>query len=403
MTRMPLLFHVSLIFLGVASCALSLTTPSCRDRYCYSPRRTNVQQRRLSTRRSLLTSLKSSILVDELFLAVEQAEAATTTASTTTATPEINQTTIIPSLIQQLENVFQAAAPNNNKKNKDADALSLSRFDPLVGYYNVTYTLTSRAKDNPVGGKWTRSSGLAQKLLQTRRTLQHILPLNRTGLVQDPLAVAEAVNVIIFDALFGLVQLTVILRGDAVPVPLVSPITTTETKNEPVPPIGASGGKKGGLLKKPLLPLSNLAVRAYFDPPRIVLGKSGRFVNLAVGPTSSVVLDTTYNDDRLRIGMGGTSGTKFVFARLKEQDEEARAFLALLQKKPTSKVKAAAVLLSVAAAGVCCCRGGGAGGGLLMKKMFGGLIATVSTLLLALILSSGGGIERREDTYQPGK
>jgi hypothetical protein len=224
------------------------------------------------------------------------------------------------------------------------------------------------------------------------------------------LAVAEAVNVIIFDALFGLVQLTVILRGDAVPVvpvsvpvvPLNSPITTTETNNVPVPPIGASGVKKGGLLKKPLLPLSNLAVRAYFDPPRIVLGKSGRFVNLAVGPTSSVVLDTTYNDDRLRIGMGGTSGTKFLFGRLSEQDEEARAFLELLKKKPTSKGKAAAVLLSVAATGVwsaCYCRGGGG----LLKKMSGGLIATVSSLLLALILSSGGGIERREDTYQPGK
>jgi hypothetical protein len=374
-------FYVSLICLGAA-----LSLAPCR----YSSRRTNVQQGRLS--RSILT-LKSSILVDDLFLAVEQEEAATTTSAattttaTTTATPETNQT-IIPSLIQQLENIFQAD-PNN----KDADALS--RFDSLVGYYNVSYTLTSRAKDNPVGGKWTRSSGLAQKLLQTRRTLQHILPLNITGLVQDPLAVAEAVNVIIFDALFGLVQLTVILRGDAVPVPV--PSATTE--NVVVVPSSGGSGKKGF---KPMLPLSNLAVRAYFDPPRIVFGKSGRFINLAVGPTSSVVLDTTYNDDRLRIGMGGTSGTKFLFGRLSEQDEEARAFLELLKKKPTSKGKAAAVLLSVAATGVwsaCYCRGGGG----LLKKMSGGLIATVSSLLLALILSSGGGIERREDTYQPGK
>jgi hypothetical protein len=126
----------------------ALTLAPCR----YSSRRTNVQQGRLS--RSILT-LKSSILVDDLFFAVEQEEEAATTTTTTTttttatttktATPETDQT-IIPSLIQQLENIFQAD-PNN----KDADALS--RFDSLVGYYNVSYTLTSRAKGNPVGGK----------------------------------------------------------------------------------------------------------------------------------------------------------------------------------------------------------------------------------------------------------
>ena len=306
-----------------------------------------------SRRSSLSLSSTEGLLVEDLFRLVQE---------DTPATESQDVDKKVSDLVQQLEGHF--VAPDDEDDN---------RFDPLVGYYNVSYTLKARQKDNPVGGRWTRTTGIAQKLLRTRRMLQHILPTNTTGLVQDPKAVAEAVNVIVFDALFGLVRLNVILRGDAVPVADTPPSS------------------------KPLLPnLSNLAVRAYFDPPRIVFGKKGRLVNVNIGPTSSVVLDAPYCDSKVRIGMGGTSGTKFVFARCSEDDEEAKEFLSLLQRKPVSKRKAAIILLSIAGTGIF---------GALKRgfQMTGSLAAVTSLLSLGLVISSSGGIEDREDTYQKGK
>jgi hypothetical protein len=302
---------------------------------------------------SLSLSSKEGLLVEDLFRLVQE-------ETPTTESQDVDKK--VSDLLQQLEGNF--VAPDDKDPN---------RFEPLVGYYNVSYTLKARQKDNPVGGKWTRTTGIAQKLLRTKRMLQHILPTNTTGLVQDPKAVAEAVNVIAFEALFGLIDVTVILRGDAVPIADTPPSS------------------------KPLLPnLSNLAVRAYFDPPRIVFGKKGRLVNVNIGPTSSVVLDATYFDSKVRIGMGGTSGTKFVFARCSEDDEEAKDFLPLLQRKPVNKRKAAMVLLSIAGTGIF---------GALRRgfQVSGSLAAVTSLLSLGLVISSNGGIERGEDTYQPGK
>ena len=77
-------------------------------------------------------------------------------------------------------------------------------------------------------------------------------------------------------------------------------------------------------------PWSPLAVQALFDAPRILV-RPGRasttttrrrrrrsWLDWQVGPTSSVVLDTTFVNSQVRIGMGGTSGTRFVFGRLTE-------------------------------------------------------------------------------------
>ena len=49
---------------------------------------------------------------------------------------------------------------------------SEQRFDSLPGLYDVSYVKTKRARDNPVGGKWTRKSGLAQKILKTFERVQ---------------------------------------------------------------------------------------------------------------------------------------------------------------------------------------------------------------------------------------
>lgn len=53
------------------------------------------------------------------------------------------------------------------------------------------------------------------------------------------------------------------------------------------------------------------AVQVSFEPPRVSLPGG---ISLAVGPTSSVVLSTTYLDERVRLGKGGR-GSRFVFTR----------------------------------------------------------------------------------------
>ena len=53
------------------------------------------------------------------------------------------------------------------------------------------------------------------------------------------------------------------------------------------------------------------ALQVSFEPPRVSLPGG---ISLAVGPTSSVVLSTTYLDERVRLGKGGR-GSSFVFTR----------------------------------------------------------------------------------------
>jgi hypothetical protein len=248
---------------------------------------------------------------------------------------------------------------------KDLDA----DFDPLLGLYEVSYVKTQRPNDNPVGGKWTRKSGIAQKLLRTRRSFQHILPTNSTGLGgllgEGRKVVAEAVNVISLEAFYGLLPIFVILRGDAIPLTFPERTNTTRVSQ----------------------PLSILAVKALFDAPRIVVGTKGRILNINVGPKTSVLLDTLYCDDNLRLGMGGTSGSRFVFKRCLDDDQEANEFRALLHRSPTKKYKSILWLGSIATLGVC-----GVARGFL--RLLSGAMAALAVSLAALIAFSGGGIEQ---------
>ena len=134
-------------------------------------------------------------------------------------------------------------------------------------------------------------------------------------------------------------------------------------------------------------PLSSLAVRVLFDPPRIILGKRGRWLNLNVGPKSSVVLDTSYVDNLLRIGLGGRSGTRFVFTRC--DDEEASDFRQLLARRSWSKPKS---LLTLSALGTV-----GMYAALLQGwKILGTTLTTMSLALITIVGFSSGGIEQRD-------
>lgn len=290
----------------------------------------------------------------------------------------------IRSLIQILEASFRTLRKKSgNDDDDDASSSSSSgpssRFDPVLGLYDVIYTQPIRDGDNPVGGKWTRNNGLAQRLLRTRNTYQHILPFNTTGLssvssssssqnTSDVAAtVAEAVNVITLEALFRLIRLTIILRGDAVPL--------TSEERTSIPPSDQ-------------LPLSDLAVRAYFDPPRIVFGKQGRILNVNLGPRTRVVLDATYVDDKIRLGRGGR-GTRFVFRRCDESgDEEANEFRYLLARRPLRRSRALSILISTLGFGLYLALGRS------KMRLVGFGVAAMSGLGGLTMMFSTGGIER---------
>jgi hypothetical protein len=269
--------------------------------------------------------------------------------------------TYINECIPQLEELGKATV--------GVDENDSSRFERVIGLYNVSFVQTRQKDENPVGGRWTRSSGFAQKILRTRRTLQHVLPANDTGcaralMYQNRKVVAEAINVIVLEAFNGWIRTTILLRGDCVP------LNTTER------------------IQGTCQPLSPLAVRVWFDAPRIIIGRTGRFFNLNVGPQSSVVLDTPFVDERVRLGLGGRSGTRFVFARCDTQDTEATAFRTLLQRKPWSKVKTLSILIGMCGVGIYSAIGRAE------KPILGGAISVFSALFAMLIAFSSGGIEQ---------
>ena len=57
--------------------------------------------------------------------------------------------------------------------------------------------------------------------------------------------------------------------------------------------------------------ITDSGMQVVFEPPRLALPGG---INLAVGPPSSVVLSTTYLDERVRLGRGGR-GSSFVFTK----------------------------------------------------------------------------------------
>ncbi|KAL3798269.1 hypothetical protein HJC23_000183 [Cyclotella cryptica] len=277
----------------------------------------------------------------------------------------------ISDAISALESSFHVSTNNTSTEDRT------NTFNDLIGLYEVQYVLSSNKKNNPVGGKWTRSNGIAQKLFQTRKTFQHLLPFNETGLsrsIHSGNAVAEAINVLSLDALDGFLRVTVLLRGDAVPLSLEERVSMNANRT--------------------MTPLSDRAVRAYFDSPRVIFGKRRRryddgysYLPLQLGPISNVVLDTTYYDDTMRIGMGGTSGTRFVFVRT--SDGEAREYETLLSLPLANKRKIMSRLGLVMALSLCVAVSGD-GMSNLGSKLLSRLSSTQSDVVNSVIQSVVG-------------
>jgi hypothetical protein len=326
-------------------------------RHVASPSASSILTRRIYSKKSE----EKNNAVDQLLKQVESASK----DPTNTNGDEIKD------LIEQLT----TTSSNTTMDDDDDDNDEAKFLDDLIGYYNVSYTLTSNSKDNPVGGKWTRS----QSLWNIKRTMQHVLPLNSE---KNDAAVAQVVNLIYLECLWGILPIWIILRGDAV---LISKDNNEQVQEQ------YSKKKRQQLVPN----LSKRTVRAYFDKPRIALGK----VLISFGPTSSVVLDTPYMDNRIRLGVGGTSGTKFVFRRLPKDDKEAIDAWKWILEKPSmiTKNNSSLSLLIVgllSSYGWTILRG--------VSKYVSGISAFLSFASLGLVLSSTGGIETRGDTYTPG-
>ena len=279
---------------------------------------------------------------------------------------------------------------NDVSEEVDTEYGSLDRFTPILGNYDVSHVALPSSKkkkkknNSPAGGKWTRKGGLAQLIFQERRKFQHLLQTNKTNssLVRAAIdegkynltittdqtypVVAEAVNIVSLDALFGLLRLTVILKGDVVPLTSSERVSISQERRTP-----------GGL--------SKYAVRAFFDRPRIVLGKRGKIFNIRLGPTSCVVLDTTYSDSKVRIGKG-SFGSRFFFQRCANSDEEANEWVQLYEQKPIRKRTALIVLSCIGGVGISITRMKG-------QRALDTAVSIVSSLMLALVASSSGGIE----------
>jgi hypothetical protein len=84
-------------------------------------------------------------------------------------------------------------------------------------------------------------------------------------------------------------------------------------------------GAEAGALKAELPILTSNCVRVDFAPPIIAAGSPWlqRLIKLSIGPSTDVFLDTTFANANLRLGRGATSGSRFVFQKVREEDRAA--------------------------------------------------------------------------------
>lgn len=194
-----------------------------------------------------------------------------------------NEEAAVNELINQLEDVGRQQEPRPLE-------------NPLIfGNCNVAFSSTQQApkqSGQPAGGGFRSKPG--RLLFQTRELCQSIfrpdLATNKVGF-----------------ALFGFILGSIGLRGTFTP----------------------QGDSKD-------------TVRVDFEPPRLELPGG---INLAVGPTSSVVLSTTYLDERVRLGRGGR-GSSFVFTKGGQSDHAGMEKIGLGR----TTIQGYVILLSLAAA-----------------------------------------------------
>ncbi len=222
----------------------------------------------------------------------------------------------------------------------------------IYGNYNVSYvSMGKRQYGQPAGGRFR--TGLGRLLFQTKGLFQSVL---------QPDIVVNKVDL----KIFGFIPCYVGLRGR-----LVSVAGLTEDDE---------ATSKGDMKD---------TVKVFFDPP--VLGLPFG-IRARIGPKSSVVLKTTYVDERVRIGKG-SRGSLFVFTRGYDSDKANMDIVGL--EKTTVLGKA---ILAMSLGGMI------ASGGLMCHRYMAvphlgglGLFMMLVGIGLAFIFSRGGIIATEDD------
>jgi len=175
----------------------------------------------------------------------------------------------------------------NDSKAADATATATAKYyldDPnLLGNYEVSFVGEGTSqRGNPAGGNYR--GFLGRLLYRTTGIYQHLL------LQQEQLVVVNYIRGVLFGLAF--LPLSVILYGKV--LPLATLPASQRANITSVFPFSPGG-----------------AVKALFEPPLISLFD---LCSVSVGPPSSVLLDTPYVDEVLRVGVG-SRGSLFLFKR----------------------------------------------------------------------------------------
>lgn len=249
---------------------------------------------------------------------------------------------------------------------------ALEQPNKLFRYAEVAYVgQSSSVRANAAGGKYRGSLG--RLLCPTDALFQHLL--------------AEGAFNVIHFRLLGLVPGAAILQGAWRPA---SSGTIEELRRRAL-----EAGRPA---------ISDNLLTVDFEAPRIAFGREGRVLSLRFGPTSSVQLDTTYLDDRIRIARGGTSGTPFVL-RMDTCDGSLAAaaiqYQRAVSRTPLGKRTMVPALMLCASAAW---RIGSSGSlwrlwGTGMRLSIGRLLAVaLLAAALAVLRSTGGIVEERSST-----
>ena len=241
----------------------------------------------------LRTVRRANSLVDDLLRAVDGTDGGVT------ATAE--QKAAILKQIEQLEASYDRAPFD--------DAENLYR-DGTVAYVGQA---SSKAA-NAAGGRFRGRIG--RTIFRTRGLFQHLIAPDR------------AVNCVTF-RLFGLVDGAAVLTGKVTRAAKLPPRREAQVRDPRLVEdaerleVGSSGAQSE--LTQALAatgepgPASRSACLVEFARPRIALGTAV----FELGPESSVALDTTYLDERVRVIRGGVSDIPFVITRVAAADATA--------------------------------------------------------------------------------
>ena len=177
-------------------------------------------------------------------------------------------------------------------------------------------------KDGEWDGFGPSPAQLAEERGSTNLTKVGIGIRERSEMLPTELVAVNLVRVL----LFNLIPISIILVGLATRLDAGNRDAVRRKSLESGRAARMQGAENGGELAE-LPTLSPNTVRVDFSPPIIAAGPLWlqRLCKLSVGPCTDVFLDTTFVSEKLRLGRGATSGSRFVFRAIPAESLAAPA------------------------------------------------------------------------------